>query len=205
MRIVLVPRDGGPQRTIECDPLVYVHVDNAYEDRGDVVLDVVRHKDFDFLTNGLKKFRSEVPAMGWPARLRITRNGRVEVTDYSTAPAEFPTHDERRTGREHRYTYLVGQPSDDQNVIVKIDRTNDSQSNHTFAPGLIAGEPIFVPRSDSAGEDEGWLLTVVYNGVEHRTELHILDASQVELPATAIAVLPGHHFPGFHGSFTDKI
>lgn len=205
MKIVLVPRDGGPHRIIECDPLVYVHVDNAYEDRGDVVLDVVRHHDFDFLTTRLKNFRYEAPTMGWPARLRITRSGTVEVTDYATAPAEFPTHDERRTGREHRYTYLAAQPSNDQHVIIKIDRTTDTQYNHTFSPGLIAGEPIFVPRSDRAGEGEGWLLTVVYNSDEHRTELHILDASAVEQPAQAIAVLPGHHFPGFHGSFTDTI
>ncbi|TDZ94574.1 Apocarotenoid-15,15'-oxygenase [Mycobacteroides salmoniphilum] len=205
MRIVLVPRDGGPHRIIECDPLIYVHVDNAYEDRGDVVLDILRHQDFDFLTAGLKQFRTQVPTLGWPTRLRITPAGTVHITDYPSAPAEFPTHDERRTGREHRYTYLSAQSQADGTAIVKLDRANDTQRQHTFAPGLVAGEPLFVPKSRTAAEDEGWILAVVYNSGEHRTELHILDAHTIEDPALAIAILPGHHFPGFHGSFTDRI
>ncbi|MEN4421404.1 carotenoid oxygenase family protein [Mycobacteroides chelonae] len=205
MKIVLVPRDGGPHRVIECDPLVYVHVDNAYEDGDDVVLDILRHRDFGFLTSGLKQFRTQAPTLGWPTRLRITRTGRVHVTDYPTDPAEFPTHDDRRTGREHRYTYLSAQSRPDQNVIVKLDRITDTQRHHTFAPGLVAGEPIFVPKSPTADEDEGWILTVAYNSGSHRTELHILDAHAVEDSALAIAILPGHHFPGFHGSFTDRI
>lgn len=205
MRIVLVPRAGGPHRVVECDPLVYVHVDNAYEDHGDVVLDIVRHQDFDFLTAGLKNFRTEMPTLGWPTRLRITPGGTVRVTDYPSAPAEFPTHDERRTGREHRYTYLSAQSSAGENALVKLDRATDTQRCHTFAPRLVAGEPIFVPKHHCAGEDEGWILTVVYNSGEHRTELHILDAAAIEDPALTIAVLPGHHFPGFHGSFTDRI
>ncbi|MEU9806647.1 carotenoid oxygenase family protein [Mycobacterium sp. NPDC050853] len=205
MRIVLVPRRGGPHRIVECDPLVYVHVDNAYEDRGDVVLDIVRHLDFDFLTAGLKKFRTQAPTLGWPTRLRITQGGRVHVTDYPTAPAEFPTHDERRTGHEHRYTYLSAQREADQNMIVKLDRATDTQRGHTFAPGVVAGEPIFVPKNPGAEEDEGWILAVAYNSGAHRTELHILDAAAIEGPALAVAILPGHHFPGFHGSFTDRI
>ncbi|WP_309224139.1 MULTISPECIES: carotenoid oxygenase family protein [unclassified Mycobacteroides] len=205
MRIVLVPRDGSPHRVIECDPVVYVHVDNAYEDRGDVVLDILRHKDFEFLASGLKQFRTETPTLGWPARLRVTRRGTVEVTDYPMAPAEFPTHDERRTGRKHRYTYLSAESTSGESAIVKLDRAADTQRSHTFAPGLVAGEPLFVPKNNAAGEDEGWILAVAYNSGEHRTELHILDATAIEDPALAIAILPSHHFPGFHGSFTERV
>ena len=129
----------------------------------------------------------------------------MHVTDYPTDPAEFPTHDDRRTGREHRYTYLSAQNEPDQNVIVKLDRTTDTQRRHAFAPGLVAGEPIFVPKNPTADEDEGWILTVVYNSGYHRTELHILDATTIEEPALATGILPGHHFPGFHGSFTSSI
>ncbi|GAA4755523.1 hypothetical protein GCM10023217_29030 [Gordonia alkaliphila] len=75
MTIVLVPRHGGPHRIVECDPLVYVHVDNAHEDRGDIVLDIIRHDSFEFITTNLKGFRTEVPTLGWPTRLRITAAG----------------------------------------------------------------------------------------------------------------------------------
>ncbi|MBB4853909.1 carotenoid cleavage dioxygenase-like enzyme [Mycobacteroides chelonae] len=46
MRIALVPHDGGPHRIVECDPLVYVHVDNAYEDHGELhILDAAAIED----------------------------------------------------------------------------------------------------------------------------------------------------------------
>ncbi|MUL67869.1 hypothetical protein BOO86_25585 [Mycobacterium sp. CBMA 234] len=205
MKVVLVPRAGGKPRIIECDPFVYIHVDNAYEDRDDVVLDLVRHESFSFLTQAAKRFRTEpVTVAGWPARLRISAAGTVTITDYPSPATEFPTHDERRTGSQHRYTYLAS-ADQDSSAIVKLDRQTDTHRLHHFSPDMAPGEPIFVPRAHNAAEDDGWLLVVAYNGAEHRTELHILDAAAIEKPAQAIAVLPGHHFPGFHGSFTERI
>lgn len=205
MTVILVPRAGGKPRIVECDPLVYVHVDNAYEDRDDVVLDIVRHESFEFLSQGAKRFRTDIPAIsGWPARLRISAAGTVTVTDYPSPATEFPTHDERRTGREHRYTYLAS-IEQGSTAIVKLDRQNNTQRLHAFSADLFPGEPIFVPKSRNADEDDGWLLVVTYNAAEHRTELHILDAAAIENAAHAIAILPGHHFPGFHGSFTERI
>lgn len=205
MKVVLVPRAGGKPRIIECDPFVYIHVDNAYEDRGDVVLDLVRHESFAFLSQAAKRFRTEpLPVAGWPARLRISTGGTVTVTDYPSPATEFPTHDERRTGREHRYTYLASAEQDSR-AIVKLDRQTNTQRLHAFSADTFPGEPIFVPKAHNADEDDGWLLVVTYNAAEHRTELHILDAAAIENPAHAIAILPGHHFPGFHGSFTERI
>ncbi|WP_285031453.1 carotenoid oxygenase family protein [Mycolicibacterium sp. lyk4-40-TYG-92] len=206
MKIILVPRAGGGKpRIIECDPFVYIHVDNAYEDRGDVVLDLVRHESFAFLSQAAKQFRTEPLAVaGWPARLRVSAGGSVDLTDYPSPATEFPSHDERRTGREHRYTYLAS-AEEDAAAIVKLDRQTNTQRLHHFSQAMAPGEPIFVPKAHHSGEDEGWLLVVTYNAGEHRTELHILDAADIENPPLAIAVLPSHHFPGFHGSFTERI
>jgi hypothetical protein len=44
-KIVIVPRGGGEQRQIDCPPLVYVHINNAFEDRGDIVIDLTRYND----------------------------------------------------------------------------------------------------------------------------------------------------------------
>ena len=67
-----------------------------------------------------------------------------------------------------------------------------------FAPG-IPGEPVMVPRPDSVSEDDGWILTVVYHGSEHRSALYILDAR--DLSTVCVAELPHHVPPGFHGTF----
>ncbi|WP_306357933.1 MULTISPECIES: carotenoid oxygenase family protein [unclassified Nocardia] len=206
MRIVLVPRDGGKQRVIECDPFVYIHVDNAYDDGDDVVLDVVRYDSFDFLTTALKDFRDSLPALGRPARVRITKSGRVNREDIGELDAlEFPMHDERRTGRAHRYSYFAAHHPDRDGAIVKYDHHTGAERRHIFTDGEFAGEPVFVPRTAKADEDEGWILTVAYNSGEHRNSLIILDATDIEAPPVAVAQLDGHFFPGFHGSFTTRV
>jgi all-trans-8'-apo-beta-carotenal 15,15'-oxygenase len=65
------------------------------------------------------------------------------------------------------------------------------------------GEPIFVPRTQDAAEDDGWLLAVVYLGAEHRSQLTVLDARGLEHVAT---LRLKHHIPfGFHGTFTRRV
>ena len=71
--------------------------------------------------------------------------------------------------------------------------------------GQVAGEPIFVPRSADSGEDDGWLLSLVYSAAEHRSRLVVLDARDVESDPVAVAHLR-HHVPlGFHGTFTSRV
>jgi len=205
MKIVLVPRRGGPQRVIECDPLVYVHVNNAYEDGSEVVLDIVRLESFEMLSTNPKGFRNGLDYGGCPARLRITKTGRVLVEDLDLTSVELPTHDERRTGRAHRFAYFEKYDASGEAGIVKIDHRTGERREHTFTGGEFAGEPVFVPRSATAEEDDGWLLTVTYLPAEHRTALMVLDAKNPECQPVAVARLDQHYFPGFHGSFTDRV
>ncbi|MFF2554200.1 carotenoid oxygenase family protein [Nocardia sp. NPDC058058] len=206
MRIVLMPRDGGRHRIIECEPFIYVHIDNAYEDGDDVVLDVVRHESLEFLTGALKKFRDGLPAVGRPVRVRISRTGRVEREDLGEfTSVEFPMHDERRTGRMHRFSYFAAYHPESAGAIVKFDHRAGIERRHQFTAGEFPGEPIFVPRSATAAEDDGWILALTYLAAEHRTALIILDAKDIERAPLAIARLHGHVFPGFHGSFTDRV
>jgi hypothetical protein len=37
-------------------------------------------------------------------------------------------------------------------------------TTHDFGTGHVPAEPVFVPASPAAGEDEGWILTYVYDG-----------------------------------------
>jgi all-trans-8'-apo-beta-carotenal 15,15'-oxygenase len=89
--------------------------------------------------------------------------------------------------------------------LIKVDHRTGASTRHDFGAGHVAGEPIFVPRAPDSGEDDGWLLTVVYSAAEHRSRLVVLDARDVEADALAVAHLR-HHVPlGFHGTFTQRI
>jgi all-trans-8'-apo-beta-carotenal 15,15'-oxygenase len=206
--VVLVPRDGGKPRTIETEPFFHFHVNNAFEDRGDTVVDLVRYDDYAIGENSLRQFRTggfDEPAALW--RLRIKPNDEVERHELCPWQCEFPQHDWRRTMLGYRHSYLAGRArgTGPQNAIIKVDNDTGRVSAHILGEGNVPGEPIFVPRSPDAGEDDGWLLSVVYGAAEHRSRLVILNASDLESGPVASAHLR-HHVPlGFHGTFTNRV
>jgi carotenoid cleavage dioxygenase-like enzyme len=58
-----------------------------------------------------------------------------------------------------------------------------------------------VARAADAEEDDGFLLTVVYDGPNDASDLVILDAANVDAEPLAVAHLE-HRIPmGFHGNF----
>jgi all-trans-8'-apo-beta-carotenal 15,15'-oxygenase len=205
-QIILVPRDGGKPRIAECAPFFHFHFNNAFEDGGDTVIDLVRYDDYslgaslrDFGTAGFRE-------RGALWRFRVSPGGQVTSEEVCPWKCEFPQHDWRRTAMGHRYAYVsAGRDEIIGQALVKIDHAAGTWSAHDFGEGQVAGEPIFVARSDDAREDEGWLLSVVYSAAEHRSRLVVLDAQNVEAEPLATVQLR-HHVPlGFHGTFTRRI
>jgi all-trans-8'-apo-beta-carotenal 15,15'-oxygenase len=207
-RIVLVPRDGGKPRVAECDPFFHFHVNNAFEDGADTVVDLVRYDDYG-IGESLRSFSDGgFSERGLLRRLRVRPGGAVEVRELCALPCEFPQHDWRRTTRGYRYSYvaagLPGEGGISATAVTKVDHDSGESRTHHFGPGQVAGEPIFVPRSADAGEDDGWLLSLVYSAAEHRSRLVVLDARDLESDPVAVAHLR-HHVPlGFHGTFTTR-
>ncbi|WP_207934463.1 carotenoid oxygenase family protein [Actinomadura sp. KC06] len=206
-RFVLVPRNGGPARIVEHDALVHVHVANAFEDGADTVVDLVLFDDFSALRRDLSEFRTrftDLPSSRL-MRYRITAGGRVVETPLSELPGEFPQYDWRRSTRPHRYTYLAGRtgPSGAYDSVLKVDNEIGNTQVQEMGSHTYVGEPIFVPRTPDAAEDDGWLLSVVYLAAEHRSQLTVLNAR--DLAPVAALHLP-HHLPfGFHGTFTRRV
>jgi all-trans-8'-apo-beta-carotenal 15,15'-oxygenase len=54
-------------------------------------------------------------------------------------------------------------------------------------------------------EDEGWLVTIVFDAASDRSDVVILDAQNITAPPVATLHLK-HHIPyGLHGNFTSEI
>ena len=206
-KIVLVPRDGGRPRVIESEPFFHFHVNNAFEDGGDTVVDLVRYDDYG-IGKSLRDFSDGgFTERGVLSRLRVKPDGMLESHELSPWKCEFPQHDWRRSTRGHRFSYVAGAASGSglENAIVKVDHESGGSTAHEFGAGNVAGEPIFVPHSADAGEDDGWLLSLVYSAAEHRSRLVVLDARDLESEPVAAAHLR-HHVPlGFHGTFTSRV
>lgn len=212
MRILLVPRAGGPLVTVETEPFFVFHHVNAFERDGRVVVDSVRYEEYlsapadrDFRQTD---FTQVPPGRVWRTEIDLGR-GRVETRALCERPTEFPQVHPERVGRPYRYAYLGTTHGVRDNAplqaILKLDTETGHEQIHSFAPTGFVGEPVFIPRPDATREDDGWLLVLVYSSDEHRSEFVILDANDLDRPPLTRLKLK-HHVPyGLHGTFTSEV
>ena len=70
-----------------------------------------------------------------------------------------------------------------------------------FGRGTWCGEPVFAPAAPDAAEDEGYVLSLVYDGPSNRTSLVVLDARDFGGTPRARLWLRNRIPMGFHGNF----
>jgi carotenoid cleavage oxygenase len=205
-RVGLMPRAGSATDTvwIEVDPCYVYHPLNAYDDGGRVVVDLVVHP-------AMFRVDQTGPNEGVPTLERWTLDpaaGTARREQVDARPQEFPRADERLATKRHRYGYTTHArltdfdgSGDEAAGVLKVDFESGAVEAHTFAPGRVPGEFVFVPATEGAGEDEGWLLGYVYDRTVDRSELVVLDATDVTAEPVARVHLPVRVPAGFHGNW----
>ena len=196
----VMPRGGGDAdvRWFDVEPCYVFHALNAYEQDGSVVLDVVRYprlwdrSNEDFAPAYLTRWTVDLGA------------GTVKEEQLDDRPIEFPRVDPRVVGRPHRYGYALQAPGgigDEHATLVKYDQASGDAEVHDFGAGREPGEPVFVPRATGSAEDDGWVLTYVYDAARDTSDFVILDAADFTAPRRAAVALPQRVPFGFHGSW----
>ena len=200
-RIGLLPRDGGAADVIwrEVEPCFVFHPLNAFEDAaGRVVVDAVRHPQM-FAS---ERYRA---SEGPPTLDRWTidpHGGPVKEERLDDRPQEFPRHDERRVGKPHRYGYAVQVGAGFRfEALLKHDLREGRTERHESGPARSFMEPVFVPRTPEAGEDDGWVLAYTYDADTHRSDVVILEARDFTAAPVATIHLPVRVPFGFHGNW----
>jgi carotenoid cleavage dioxygenase len=205
-RVGVMPRDGGNAdvRWFDVELCYVFHPLNAYDDNGNVVIDVARHpKMFDKDIYG----PAELPPTldRWTIDLDA---GKVIEERLDDRPQEFPRVDDRVVGRRHRYGYATHFGVNDEGIhfggLVKHDLRTGASEARGFGPGAHAGEGVFVQAADDAGEDEGWVLSVVYDEARDASDLVVLDATDFSGSPVATVHLPQRVPFGFHGSWVPE-
>ena len=201
-RLGVMAREGGTVDWYEVEPCFVFHPMNAYDDGDRIVLDVVRYPDM-FRPSETEK--GPLVARQTLDRWTIDRAaGKVLEERLDDRAQEFPQVDPRVVGRRHRYGYAPeAAVSFDLTAtrLLKHDLTAGTTEVHDFGPGRVPGEASFAPAPDGTGEDEGWLITFVYDAATDRSDLAIVDASQPSAPPVALVHLPVRVPFGFHGSW----
>jgi carotenoid cleavage dioxygenase len=205
-RAGVMPRDGGNAdvRWFDVELCYVFHPLNAYDDNGNVVIDVARHpKMFDKDIYG----PAELPPTldRWTVDLDA---GKVIEERLDDRPQEFPRVDDRVVGRRHRYGYATHFGINDDGIqfggLLKHDLQTGASEARDFGPGTHAGEGVFVEATDDAGEDEGWVLSVVYDEGRDASDLVVLDATDFSGSPVATVHLPRRVPFGFHGSWVPE-
>ena len=200
-RVGLLPRNGDAAQVRWLDvPLCYVfHPLNAYETAtGQVVLDVCRHpRMFATDQNGPNEGRPTLDR--W---LLDPSSGKVSADTISDLGHEFPRHDERRIGKMIRYGYTGGL-ADHLGIgpIYKHDLVKGTTERHDEGAGRMFLEPVFVPRTPDAAEDDGWIMAYVYDAASNKSDVVILAAQDFTAGPIATIHLPQRVPFGFHGNW----
>lgn len=199
-RIGLLPRDGDVSRLQWFDaPRCFVfHFVNAY-DIGDLtIIDVARHpRMFDRDPNG--------PNEGAPVLVRWTldrRSGRLSETGIDDHGNEFPRINGRLGGQPYRYAYTAHWGEGvAAGPAMKHDLARGTTEVHDFGPGRKTLEPVFVRKRGATAEDEGWILSYVYDAPSGMSDVVILDAQAFGDEPVATVRLPVRVPFGFHGGW----
>lgn len=205
-RVGLLPRSAATEdEMIWCsiDPCYAFHPLNSYDlDDGRVVIDICRYdKLFDNDRNG--PFRDSLPQLErWtvdPKARKVTR----DVIDERFQ--EFPRVAGSVLNQKHRfgYTAALGDSTNEWGFgdTIKHDLDAGTSRVHEHGAGRGAGEPVFVSRSDSTAEDDGWIMTTVYDATTDRSDIVILDAADISGVEVARIELPARIPHGFHGNW----
>jgi carotenoid cleavage dioxygenase len=201
-RVGVLPLLGAPDDITWCEaPQSYVyHPLNAVDlPDGRIAVDVVKWpKTFDD-DDRQGPGRLATTLVRWtldPAR------GTVAEELLSDRSQEFPRVPDALVGRQHRFGYglgwLVGDPT---GSVLKHDLDKGTTEAWDPGAGCVPGEAVFVPAEGAVAEDDGWLLTYVYDAATDSSDLVVLAAQDVAAGPVARVHLPQRVPVGFHGNW----
>mmetsp|Transcript_9373 Transcript_9373/g.19668 ORF Transcript_9373/g.19668 Transcript_9373/m.19668 type:complete len:655 (-) Transcript_9373:82-2046(-) len=190
---------------------------NAYEDGSTIVLDAIR-------SDGSKKPKSSSASAEWPFvssradydakaankslwRYEIDLKTRaVSKTKLSDTQCYFGIVRPSQSTQKHDEVFMAiggfGDETAPPQGIAKFDCNTKSMDSWMPEAYEFCGEPMFAPKVDGSAEEDGYVLTVLFDGKAEQSELLIFDSSSVS--AGPVCRIPlGIGIPhGLHGCFT---
>jgi carotenoid cleavage dioxygenase-like enzyme len=207
-RFGLIPRHGAGEqvRWFEAEPCYIYHVVNSWDEGDEVVLDVCRVTKPE-PKEGLGPLARMLSYLRLDAHLHRYRfslsTGRVREEQLDDDNTEFPSVPSAVVGRPSRYAYNVHispQPTLLFDAIVKYDTASGGAQRYSFGAGRWGSESPFAPRSagDGAAEDDGYVVSFVHDAGTGRSEVVVLDATDLPAGPLARVLLPQRVPMGFH-------
>ena len=146
------------------------------------------------------------------------KNGSVKSRKLDDRASDFPRFNEQLMGNQNRFGYVATVQVNQQSgapeftEIIKHDFKTGSNVAREYGRGRFGGEALFVPRTAPSvpeqfakvaqgNEDDGWLLSFVFDAQSQSSELLVLDARTIDVEPVARVLLPRRVPYGFHGTW----
>lgn len=191
------------------DPWYQWHFGKGFVNKdGDVVLDVVRYPDFD-TNQQLKEYvagEMTTPAIGQLWQICLDpQTARVRAQTCLVAQhCEFPNVSANQplaAAPTYLSIHLPGKENTGEifGAIARFDPDTAKLTTADAGADCYPSEPIYVPQG--ATTSEGWILTVVYDGSQHQSELWIYASDRLTDDPVCQLQLPSVIPPSFHGTW----
>ena len=207
----LIPRDSGafagqPPRILPAPEGFVFHHLNAWEEGETVVVESIYYDDFPSIGPGTDFRAVDFDSIPEGLLQRCTLDlvsGSVSSERLSGRCCEFAMVNPRLLGLRARQAWMAVAERETGNdplqAIQKLDLVSGESRVWSAAPRGFVSEPLMVPRPGGSAEDDGWVLTVIWNGARSASDLVILDAASLE--EVAVLELPLALPHGLHGSW----
>lgn len=201
-RIGIIPRYGGALRWFKIESCFIQHIANAYNGPdGTIIIDAVRYPWYMRAVQSQAKFEANPLAVLWRYTISV-ESGKINESAVDELGVEFPRINESLVGQKYHYLYVAEQPTNKEiRGVVRYDVNTGLTTKFAVPPGDQNGEPVFVAKPKPCAEDDGWILFYVYRAKTDRSDLVILNASDMSGDPQAVVHLP-HRVPaGFHATW----
>jgi carotenoid cleavage dioxygenase len=206
----VLPKNGAAQdvRWYTGPACMAWHTLNAFDDDGRVFIDLCEQEAPAFpAADGTAAHESSLRQYltRWTIDRR-TGSNEFSAVRLSDVVCEYPRIDERRVGLPYRYGYVAcagGPGTGDlfQRAIARLDHETLQMQTFHFGDRHAVSEPVFVSKSRSSAEGDGYLLATVFDESRNASHLAVFDAQRIDDGPIARAHLD-HRVPmGFHGSW----
>lgn len=214
-RIGILPRNGDNRtiRWFKVSACMLYHVGNAWEEGDEIVLFATRTPDtYLFIPQEDKGEGGETEFEHFRLyRYRINlATGVVKEEALDDVATEFPRINDDFTGRKTRYMYASQQatymrPRLLLDGLIKYDLKTGTSQVHEFGRGRFGGDSAFAPRPGATAEDDGWLLTMVWDAVAKQSEFLVIDAQNFTSEPVARVLMPQRVPYGFHATWISSL
>jgi len=211
-RFAVIPRFGGAEdiRWFEAEPCYAYHTINAWEEGDELVLDFCRTRRPQPpsrpingpLQSVLEYLRLDAQYYRYRFNLTTGKTTEGPIDDLNT---EFPVINTALLGQKSRYAYNISIENDYTLLfdgLVKYDNETGGSTQYKFGDGRWGSEAPFAPRPGGKAEDDGYLVSFVYDNHTDRSEAVVLDASGMD--EVCRVVIPQRVPHGYHACWVPE-